>query len=374
MPDSDITRLAKPATAESTTVSEYPLRRLYFYLTEGCNLACRHCWLAPKYDADGTKYGSLPVEAFKTIIGEAKPLGLHAVKLTGGEPLLHPKIGDLLGTVREEDLSLAVETNGVLITPELARAIAECKDAFVSVSLDGADAGTHEWVRRVPGSFEKALNGVRCLVKAGLRPQLIMTLMRRNAGQMEALVRLAEGEGCESVKFNLAQPTERGSQLAEGGEALTVGEMIELGRYAEGPLAEGTDLRIVYDHPLAFRPLHRIARGNNGVCGILGILGVLWDGQYALCGIGSSVPELCFGVVGQDHLADVWTGHPRLVEIREGLPDRLEGVCSRCLMRRRCLGSCLAQNYYRHGGLWAGHWFCAEAHEKRLFPASRTRL
>ena len=69
-----------------------PLNQLYFYLTEGCNLACRHCWLAPKLDAAGDRYPTLPVELFETAIREAKPLGLSAVKLTGGEPLLHPRI------------------------------------------------------------------------------------------------------------------------------------------------------------------------------------------------------------------------------------------------------------------------------------------
>ena len=71
-----------------------PLSRIYFYLTEGCNLACRHCWLAPGFDPDGSRHAVLPVELFETAIREARPLGLARVKLTGGEPLLHPPAGD----------------------------------------------------------------------------------------------------------------------------------------------------------------------------------------------------------------------------------------------------------------------------------------
>jgi MoaA/NifB/PqqE/SkfB family radical SAM enzyme len=62
----------------------------------------------------------------------------------------------------------------------------------VSVSLDGSDAETHEWVRGVEGCFEAALQGIRNLVAAGIRPQLIMSLMRKNVGQIEPLVRMAE--------------------------------------------------------------------------------------------------------------------------------------------------------------------------------------
>ena len=52
-----------------------PLNTLYFYLTEGCNLACRHCWLAPKFDATGNRYPVLPVELFETAIAKQSRWG-----------------------------------------------------------------------------------------------------------------------------------------------------------------------------------------------------------------------------------------------------------------------------------------------------------
>ena len=67
-----------------------------FYLTEGCNLACRHCWIAPTFQAGEKTYPSLDVDLFRSIISQAKTLGLGGVKLTGGEPLLHPRIGELI--------------------------------------------------------------------------------------------------------------------------------------------------------------------------------------------------------------------------------------------------------------------------------------
>ena len=93
------------------------INTLYFYLTEGCNLACRHCWMGPRFDATGDHYPTLPVELFETAIREAKPLGLSGVKLTGGEPLMHPRIIRLLEIVQREKLSLTIETNGLLFTP-----------------------------------------------------------------------------------------------------------------------------------------------------------------------------------------------------------------------------------------------------------------
>ena len=352
-----------------------PLGMLYFYLTEGCNLRCRHCWLAPQFQTEKKQYPALEPDLFRHILRQAKPLGLSAVKLTGGEPLMHPRITEILGVLREEGIRFNVETNGVLCTPVLARDLVGSGMYHVSVSLDGADAQTHEWVRGVEGCFDAAVSGIRNIVAAGIRPQVIMSLMRRNVGQIEQLVRMAESLGASSVKFNLVQPTARGEQMHEKGETLGVEEMIALGKRVENDLARTAKIRLMYGHPVAFRSLGRLfgPDGDCGICGIRGILGVLAGGSYALCGIGESVPELVFGHAAKDDLSEVWKDNPVLNEIREGMPRKLEGICGDCVMKGVCLGSCVAQNYYRSRNLWAPFWFCEEARRAGLFPGSRIR-
>jgi len=350
------------------------INTLYFYLTEGCNLACRHCWLGPRFDATGNQYPTLPVELFETAIREAKPLGLSGVKLTGGEPLLHPHITRMLEIARREELKLTIETNGLLCTPEIAAEIAKSPKRFVSVSIDGTDAATHEWVRGVPGSFAASCQAVSNLVAAGIRPQVIFSVMRSNAGQVDAMVRMTEDLGAASLKFNVVQPTARGEMLHENQETLNIAALIELGRHVEKELAPKTKLKIFFHYPQAFKSLHNISSGDGcGTCGILGILGVIASGHYALCGIGEQVPDLTFGAVGKVNLETLWRENAILNALREGLPKRLEGVCGRCLMKERCLGLCIAQNYYSKGRLWAPYWFCEQAEEAGLFPASRLR-
>ena len=359
---------------EKTEKRKYYLNCIYFYLTEGCNLRCRHCWIEPKYQTKNHSYASLDLDLFRSILKQAKPLGLSSVKLTGGEPLLHPQIHEIFDSILTQNLRLTVETNGVLCTPEMAQKMARHKNSFVSVSLDGTKAETHEWMRGVEGCFEEALQGIRNLVKAGFRPQIIMSIMRHNKDQIEALVHLAESLGAGSVKFNIVQPTARGEKMHEAGETLSIEELIEIGEWVENTLSSSTSLRIYHSHPLAFRPLGKMF-GNNGdgcgVCGILGILGVLANGSYALCGIGETVPELVFGHAATDRLEDVWNNTKLLEELREGLPDRLEGICGECLMKARCLGECVAQNYYRSKNIWAGYWYCEESRKRGLFPESR---
>jgi len=358
---------------KETKMRGYPLGTIYFYLTEGCNLCCRHCWIEPKFQGKRRHYPGLDVHLFRSILSQGRPMGLSSVKLTGGEPLLHPQIDEMIDIVREEKLNLNIETNGVLCTPDLARRIAGCGNRFVAVSLDGADAQTHEWVRGVEGSFDDALRGIHNLVEAGIRPQVIMTIMQRNFEQTEAVVRMAERLGAASVKFNLVQPTARGEKMHEAGETLSIDMLVALGDWVENTLSRSSRIPLFYSHPTAFRPLGKMFgdRGSCGICSILGIIGVLADGSYALCGIGTTVPELTFGHAAKDTLSDVWQNAPVLNRLREGLPGRLQRVCGECIMKGMCMGNCIAQNYYRDRDLWAGYWYCEEAKARGLFPPSR---
>ena len=208
----------------------------------------------------------------------------------------------------------------------------------------------------------------------GIRPQIIMSLVDRNRDQLAAMVRMAESLGADSVKFNVVQPMGRGEGLHKGCETIPIQDLAAIGRWVETELAPSTHLPIFYDHPLAFRPMSKMfGECGDGCsrCKILHIIGVLSDGSYALCGVGATVPELGFGHIARDRLEDVWRENPVILDLRKGLPHRIEGICRECVMRFLCLGACVAQNYYRSGSLWAAHWFCEEALRAGLFPESR---
>jgi SynChlorMet cassette radical SAM/SPASM protein ScmF len=351
-----------------------PLNTYYAYLTGGCNLACQHCWLSPAYQPDGGTGGHLDFRLFAQAIEEGLPLGLRSVKLTGGEPLLHPDFVKIVDLLRQKELGLTIETNGTLLTEALAGYLKEKSTlSHISVSLDGACAATHDPFRGVKGSFDQAVQGVRWLVEAGFRPQVIMSLHAGNVDEIEALVRLAESLGAGSVKFNLIQPTGRGERMTERGKVLGIEKLVEIGRWVEQELQKRSKLMLFYSWPMAFQGLKRLTRDGSDTCGIFGILGLLPGGHYAMCGIGLQIPELTYGRVGQDALADVWCHHPTLVALRQSLPAQLEGVCAACLFQVQCLGSCVAENYHQSGRLTAAYWFCEQAALAGLFPLVRRR-
>jgi SynChlorMet cassette radical SAM/SPASM protein ScmF len=211
------------------------------------------------------------------------------------------------------------------------------------------------------------------MVDAGVRPQIVMTLTKRNVHQIQTVIDLAEHEGAESVKINILLLIARGKNLHDQGDSLSLSELIEIGARIEHEIAPSTKMPVIFSHPHAFQPLNRMVdeRYSCGNCHIHQIMGVLHDGSYALCGIGFTVPELVFGKAGKNRLSDLWGYHPLLQKIREGIPNQLKSPCRECVMKHRCLGCCVAQNFVASHDLLAPYWYCEEAVKQGLFPETR---
>jgi SynChlorMet cassette radical SAM/SPASM protein ScmF len=356
-----------------------PLTSLYLYIAGNCNLACRHCWIVPTYvpskgggEAVDNSLGYIKLEHVSKAIREAKPLGLQSVKLTGGEPTLHPQFRELLTLIHNEGLRIHIETNGTLIDKDLARFMKEAGVEFVSVSLDGARAETHDHMRGVPGSYDRALAGIRALAAVGYPVQAICTLHRGNVAEVDELITLSEALGCDSIKFNILQPVGRGERFDEN-NGLAVPDIIQLYQRLENDVAPHSGVRILYDVPVAFHPINRLLKAG-GHCSVRNILGILSGGELSLCGIGVTTPELIYGHIERDALRDVWYNNPQLKLLREQIPAQLEGICSECIHRESCLGTCIAHNYYSSGRLNAPFWFCQAADALGLFSDSRKQL
>ena len=349
-----------------------PLTSLYLYISGSCNLACKHCWIAPEFQQNPENGKFVKPEYVKKAIIQAKPLGLGSVKLTGGEPLLHPEFKKIVDIIEKENISFNIETNGILIDKYMADFLKDTKKKpFISVSVDGANAKTHEDLRGVKGCFEQALDGIKNLVNAGFRPQLICTLHKGNVSEMKDIVELAQKIGCGSVKFNHVQVIGRGdSYNKENG--LEISEIIKLYEIVEKEIIPESKITIFFDIPFAFYSIRKLLK-NTSKCNVLNILGMLSEGELSLCGIGTTVPDLIYGHMKDNNLKDVWCKSVGLTLLREQVPEKLEGICENCIHKDFCLGTCVANNFFRTGKLNAPYGFCEQAEKLNLFPISRQK-
>jgi AdoMet-dependent heme synthase len=135
--------------------------------------------------------------------------------LSGGEPLYRPDIFELASYATQRGLRVALATNGTLVSEEVARAIANSGVRRVSISLDGADAATHDAFRGIPGAFDAALRGFGNLRELGMSLQVNMTIARHNAHQLPAVLKLAIELGADALHTFLLVPVGCGVNIAD---------------------------------------------------------------------------------------------------------------------------------------------------------------
>lgn len=312
---------------------------------------------------------SLNLDEIKSLVTDAKDLGLKSIKLTGGEPFLMDDIISLLKWLKSENIFINIETNGTLIGDKEAEVL-KATNASVSVSIDAPVASVHDYFRGVDGAFDKAVNGIDALRRCGVKFQLIACLYRGNIDIMENMIQFAKDMGASSLKINPVNKVGRAQKMQEEGELLSVVETIKFYNHFQEKIKADNSIKVFFDIPPAFKPI-RVVQKEGSTCAIHHILGILGDGTISICGIGSTVHELSMGSIYKNDIREVWNHHPILELIRDGVPHKLEGICGKCILKNYCLGKCRADSYYHYGSLTKPLQFCQEAYELGIFPKAR---
>ena len=186
-------------------------RLIFWEVTKGCNLRCVHC------RASATELSSpndLSTQTALGIIDQIAESSNPILVLSGGEPLYRSDIFQLAGYATEKGLRVALATNGTLVTKEVARMIVDAGVKRVSISLDGADATTHDTFRGIPGAFDAAVQGLRNLKRLGMSVQINMTIARHNAHQLPEVLQLAKSLGADALHTFLLVPVGCGVDIA----------------------------------------------------------------------------------------------------------------------------------------------------------------
>ena len=215
-------------------------RLIFWEVTKGCNLRCIHC------RATATELSSptdLPTERALDIIHQIAAYANPILVLSGGEPLYRADIFTLARAATDQGLRVALATNGTTVTKEMARRIVGSGVRRVSISLDGADAMTHDTFRGIPGAFEAAIYGMRNLKELGMSVQINTTIARHNAKQLPAVLELARNLGADALHTFLLVPVGCGVDIAA--EQMVAPEEYEqmLNWFYDQSLAGGIELK-----------------------------------------------------------------------------------------------------------------------------------
>ncbi len=142
-------------------------------VTYRCNLRCRVCDLPDRAVAARRSGGrELDTSEFRAVLRDMKAIGTLGVGFTGGEPMLRPDLFDLVGHASRMRLHAHLNTDGFRMDDAAAREAIRAGARSVNVSLDGADAATHDEARGRAGAFRDATGALAALRRARGRRRL----------------------------------------------------------------------------------------------------------------------------------------------------------------------------------------------------------
>lgn len=175
---------------------------IHFSVTGRCDQACTGCFYSAR-PGSAIAAQDAPWTLFERVILEAEQAHVFQIALGGGEPLLHPRLVDMVRLAREHSVVPNLTTNGNLLTREIAHELKEAGLGQAQISLNGADEATNAQTRP---NFAATMQAIENCRAAGLRWGLNFLVTRSNLTALEAVIELGRRLGAASVNILRPKP------------------------------------------------------------------------------------------------------------------------------------------------------------------------
>ncbi|MEA2108651.1 MAG: heme b synthase [Pseudomonadota bacterium] len=337
------------------------LRLIAWETTRSCNLSCIHCRAAAeKGPYEGELSTKEALEFLDTVASFSKPV----IILTGGEPLMRPDIYELAAYGTKLGLRMVMATNGTLVDETSIQKMIDSGIQRMSVSIDGANATSHDNFRQVPGAFNASLKALEFARKAGLEYQINTTITKINLDEIPAILDLAVSLGAVAHHIFLLVPTGRGKELEEQEIPPEEYERTLNWFYDQRdkvPLQLKATCAPHYYRILRQRSkeegkkisfkTHGLDAVTRGCLGGIGFCFVSHIGEVQPCGY----LEALAGNIRETNFREIWEKSEVFTRLRDF--DALEGKCGICEYKRVC-GGCRARAYEITGNYMAEEPYC----------------
>ena len=342
---------------------------VFYEVTQACGLVCKHCRACAQTHAHPDELST--EQSFRLLDQLATFPAPPMLVLTGGDPFCREDIFQLIEHANSVGLETSITPSATpLVTNEAIGRLKQAGIHRMAISIDGADAKTHDEFRGVAGSFDRSFDILREARRVGLPTQINTTLTPDNLDQLPAMAEMfAEldivlwsvfflvpvGRAEEVVRLSpddyekafeqLWEESQRRKYLIKTTEAphyrrYVMKKQRELQAAGTGPASNGQS-----EKPK--RPFQ--AAGINDGKGVMfvGHAGEIYPSGFM------PIPS---GQFPHENVVEVYQDSPLFQDLRNA--NRLEGKCRQCEYRTICGGS-RARAYALTGNPFAEEVDCA---------------
>lgn len=305
---------------------------LTWVVTGHCDKGCIYCYQAAKRSTAAPD-ATLTTERVAELIDEAAALGIHTIKLSGGEPFLRPDLHEIIEHMISRGIDARILTK-TTFTPEQARRLSRTGLTRITISLDSIDETASDSLVMVKGYTRQAIESIRNLMDSGIRVSVNAVVCSTNFPFLENSINVWREMGAYSVTvsefWESAGRTPYHLKLSS--DQLT--QLVALvTRYQDDPVCP-LDFATECDSLVG---MHNCSHGLN-------TLAFLPDGTVSRCEhLPVSVPQIIVGDLKTESILDVWNAsrYVRLVfpeeHLFEGTACHGCGDFGSCNSNGRCL-------------------------------------
>ncbi|MCA9706575.1 MAG: radical SAM protein [Myxococcales bacterium] len=311
-------------------------------LTLACDQKCAHC--GPR--AGKRRPDELTTDECLRVVAELAELGVGEVVLIGGEAYLRNDFILIIRAIREAGMSCTMTTGGLNLSRERAEAMIEAGIGSVTFSIDGLEA-THDRLRGVPGSWQRAFEGLRNIREAGGRVACNSQINALTRTELLPLLSLLADAGIHSWQLQITVPH---GNAADHPEIIlqpymfpevfeTLDAVIDACRDKGVRLWPGNNLG--YFGPLERRLRSAQKKHWRGCVAGVSVMGIESNGGIKNCpSLGGS---LNVGGSWREHgIKKIWEQSYQLGYVRRRTVDDLWGYCRECYYAETCMAGCTA--------------------------------
>lgn len=307
-------------------------RMLNMYLTNACNLKCRHCFMH-----SGVKLEKeLTLNIWTNILTDFRISGGECVTISGGEPLMYKDFPTIIRHAASLGLKVTILSNGVLWTKDMIDALSP----FISeiqISIDGVNEESNAIVRG-NGFFNKVVSTVVYFANKNVRTSVATTFTFENlqdntAKKYQQLIDDIQSKTNNSVFFKLSK------KILKGRDTDYTEEENKYFYEKINAIEQSIDANATYNNFIEGHHPNMVAPN----CGY-GSISISADGNVYFCNRISEVES--YGNI-QNHSIEYFIELGRKVYQQTAVENVYP--CSTCHLRYICGGSCRIDDYNFHG-------------------------
>ncbi|MEM1639574.1 MAG: radical SAM protein [Desulfurococcaceae archaeon] len=314
---------------------------IIWIFTAKCNLDCIHCYTS--------RFRNLRELSLAEKLKVAKDIGesgVEYVNLTGGEPLIHPHIKDLLNLLKDYGVEKSIVTNATVVREDIADFLHKT-DTYVYVTIEGP-RDIHDKIRGA-GAYDRAMKGLEVLMRKIGSLSIVTTVNRINFNRISDVVDFVAKIDAEELALLPVMPS---------GRALETKIYITPGEYMG---ALNIAINRAYEYGLKLSawctPWAPLLKKNIGYwpCRSMSGMDVDPSGDVLLC----DILDVRITNVRDKTIIEAFKEYRNNAIVQKIMnPDKLPADCKLCELALDCRGGCFARAHKLSGDFNAGDPLC----------------